>query len=69
MKFEGKTTRFIDLYNSGGKEDPEKKEKYEEYLQPSQPQQQQMFAETSNNVPSNYSDNNAVDASGNPLPF
>lgn len=69
VKFEGKTTRFIDLYDSGGKEDSEKKAKYEESLQPSQPQQQQMFAETSNNVLSNYCDKNAVDASGNPLPF
>lgn len=69
VKFEGKTTRFIDLYDSGGREDPKKKEKYENSLQSLQPQQQQMFIETSNNVPSDYCDDNAVDASGNPLPF
>ena len=69
VKFEGKITRYIDLYNSSGEEDAEKRRNYENSLQPSQPEQQQMFTETSNNVLSNYSDNNAVDASGNPLPF
>ena len=69
VKFEGKITRYIDLYNSSGEEDAEKRRNYENSLQPFQPQQKQMFIEASNNLPSNYGDPNAKDANGDPLPF
>lgn len=69
VKFEGRITRYIDLYNTQGEEDAEKRRNYEKSLQPFQPQQQQMFEETPNNVPSNYGDPNAKDANGEYLPF
>ena len=69
VKFEGKITRYIDLYTSDCKINETKREENEKYLQLSQPQQKQTLEETPNNVPSNYGDPNAKDANGDPLPF
>lgn len=62
VQFDGIHTQYKDVYDADGVIDPKKNT-------PTQPQQQQMFAETSNNLPSNYGDPNAKDANGDPLPF
>lgn len=59
VKFEGAYTQYIDCYDKNGNYVENK------HRMLNQPEQQQMSFE----APSNYSDDNATDANGNPLPF
>lgn len=59
VKFDGAHTQYIDCYDKNGYYVENKQQML------NQPEQQQISFE----APSNYSDNNAMDANGNPLPF